>query len=361
MTEQHETRRQEFERLLAAYFPEGGARIVPGQSGMNNTTRFVDRGEERYVLRVYETHRDADKAAFEHRTLLALARVDGLPFSVPGPVRTARGETIATTDEGKIAALFRRIDGVNPTLRTTKQLRSFGRTAGSLSKALAAVGPAVGGTPAYPPYYELELIHPSCPLSDVETFCESPPDGFSVLERELEDVGAALRDLRNRLPRLRRLPHQLVHGDLNASNALSAATDGPVTAVLDFEFVTRDLRVMEAAVCLSDLIRPDGTNEVDDDAGGSDDVDGWARIDAFLQGYGEAARLTDEELSAVPSLVLLRRLDVFVHFLGRLRSGLPEADVVRDQIVQASRTYRWLNERGDRLAELCRSRLGGGR
>jgi len=56
------------------------------------------------------------------------------------------------------------------------------------------------------------------------------------------------------------LPHQLIHGDLNASNAL-ADEAGRICAILDFEFVTYDLRVMEAAVFLSDMVRSSEATE----------------------------------------------------------------------------------------------------
>ncbi|WP_027091421.1 phosphotransferase [Cohnella thermotolerans] len=58
-----------------------------------------------------------------------------------------------------------------------------------------------------------------------------------------------LREFRVHLPKLRKLPHQLIHGDINDSNLLAAPdAAGKVAAVLDFEFCTRDLRAMEPAV-----------------------------------------------------------------------------------------------------------------
>jgi|GEM_PF-300314 len=378
-----------FAQALEAYFPRGGWSLRRGASGMNNTTRFVEAGEGgTYVLRIYETHRDADKVAYEHAVLLKLAELK-LPFRTPVPVRTAGGRTMVRlgdsgkgdgapvkdepaaggaaaaasaapaaasvasaaapsgaasphphADAGKIAALFRYMEGENPVFDSLAALRAFGRTAGRLSRALAGV--RVDAEPVYRPYYELDLVHPQCTLADAAAFCAGPPAEFAPCAAALAAVGRRLEAVRRTLDGLRRLPHQLVHGDLNASNCLADSSTGEVTAVLDFEFVTRDLRVMEPAVCLSDLIDPSQP---------ADRV--WPGIEAFLGGFGESIRLDREELEAVPALVMLRRLDVFIHFLGRWRSGLDSAAIVAEQIRNAAAAAEWLDANGERLSELC--------
>ena len=53
--------------LPELWFPGQTWSIRIGSGGMNNTTRFVEVDGTSYVLRVYETHRDMDKAMQDFR------------------------------------------------------------------------------------------------------------------------------------------------------------------------------------------------------------------------------------------------------------------------------------------------------
>jgi len=339
----------DMERIVRGFLP-GAIRctVSTGASGMNNTTRFVEVDGNRYVLRIYETHRDDAKVRYEHAVLLALAEL-GTPFGTPLPIRTPAGDTFVRVDaeDGPIAALFRYMDGESPELAAEEQLKSFGRAAGQLSDALSQV--SVHLEPAYRPYYEIEHIHPRSTPAEVACFCESPPEEFAGEARALAVIGERLKAFASDVPSLRKLPHGLVHGDLNASNML-AASDGTIAAILDFEFVTHDLRVMEPAVCISDLIR----SEQEEDAV-------WRGVGAFLAGYGDTASLLPEEIAAVPLLVELRALDIFVHFLGRYWDGVDPAAVVQEQIREAAAMCGWLLSRTDRLIGVCERYASSGR
>lgn len=179
------------------------------------------------------------------------------------------------------------MDGVNPDLDAAAEIHSFGRTAALLSASLAQV--QIQQRPAYRPYYEIESTHPRCSLQDVLSFCKKPPKEFSELRTDLLVIHEQLTSFIEQVPALRQLPHQLVHGDMNASNIL-VNQDDIVTAVLDFEFVTNDLRVMELAVCLSDFIQPS-----------EEATTTWATIHSFLSGYGQSLKLTEAEIEAVPT------------------------------------------------------------
>lgn len=105
----------DMDSLLSKYFVDGDWRGMDQQgNGMNNTTRFVLAGGERYVLRIYETHRDEDKVRYEHAVLLRLVE-QRLSFGTPVLARAKNGETFVYTTEGKLAALFRYQEGVRPT------------------------------------------------------------------------------------------------------------------------------------------------------------------------------------------------------------------------------------------------------
>lgn len=330
------------DEILSHYFPTGSWITSLGQSGANNTTRFVRVQDEQFVLRIYETHQDEHKVNYEHTILLALSELP-LPFSIPRPVPTRDGNTIVRTKDGKLAGLFRFLNGDNPALEEMTEIHSFGRIAGHLSNSLAKV--QIKQLPAYRPYYEIESAHPNCPLPKILNFCINPPREFSEQASALLVISEQLVSFMKQVPMLRQLPHQLVHGDLNASNIL-VNQDGMVSAILDFEFVTHDLRVMELAVCLSDFIHPS-----------NDETLTWAKIEAFLSGYGKSLKLTEAEIKAVPVLIQLRSLDVFIHFLGRYWDQVNSIDIVKEYIQKAALRCEWIHAKKERLITFCKRNL----
>lgn len=52
------------ESILCKYYGIQNATIKTGESGVNNTTRYVYSGDQRYVIRIYETHKDINKVEF---------------------------------------------------------------------------------------------------------------------------------------------------------------------------------------------------------------------------------------------------------------------------------------------------------
>lgn len=322
------------EEIVPLYFPMGNWEMVPGPSGENNTTLFILANNEKYVLRIYETHQDEEKVYFEHAVLLAL-KERCLSLSIPEPVRTIDGKTIVKTGSGFLAGLFRFIDGMNPTLEDLKQIHSYGQATGELSAALATVN--VNQLPVYRPYYDIDSTHPRCSLDRIKDFSINPPEDFVELAQELLVIHKQLVAFQSSVACLKRLPHQLVHGDLNASNILSAG-DGSISAILDFEFVTHDLRVMEVAVSLSDFI---------DDT--KDETIIFKKIESFLMGYESRMKLTREEMNALPILIQLRSLDVFIHFLGRYWDGVDSIDTVKKYIRKAARRVLWITMHQEKL------------
>ena len=52
---------QYIEYILKQYFNDINYSVKDGNSGMNNTTKFLVINEEEYVLRIYESHNDKKK------------------------------------------------------------------------------------------------------------------------------------------------------------------------------------------------------------------------------------------------------------------------------------------------------------
>jgi homoserine kinase type II len=326
-----------FEQVLHRYFAGGDWRIVEGQSGWNNTTRFVEADGRRFVLRIYETHKDSEKIRFEHEILLKLSE-SVIPFQVPVPVRANNGSTIVRLEDGteRLACLFRYIEGRRPEEGSKKTAHAIGAAMGQLSRALGEI--IIEGTPMYPPYYEMDSAHPLCTPDKVAAFCNGPPIAFQGEAAALRAISEAILSFRTFLPSFRSLPHQLIHGDINHSNALVSDSDpNRIAAILDFEFCTRDLRVMEIAVLIPGFLT--GVNAMD-------------YIEGFLIGAGEHLRLSRAEAEAIPLLVELRILDVFLHFLGRYLDGVDGESILREQILSAFEGLRQIKKISDELLKL---------
>ncbi|MFD2331891.1 phosphotransferase [Cohnella sp. GCM10020058] len=328
-----------FAALLYRFDPARRWTVSEGESGWNNTTRIAenDLGEKR-VLRIYETHRDADKIAFEHDVLLKLNGT-ALPFAVPRPIAMPDGTTFAMLPDGtgRFAALFTYTAGNRPDGSDPAVAEAIGEAVGCLSLALRELRPTVA--PAYLPCYELERTHPSCPGSVIASFCEAPPLAFQDLQGELMQICKAMRAFQAALQTVRDLPHQLVHGDINDSNLLADPHEpSRIAAILDFEFCTTELRAMEPAVPLAGLI------------GESGDLGAAA---AFLEGFGRMAPLSEAEIDALPLLMRLRRLDVFVHFLGRYLSGVDDAAVLRQQTQETAAGLALLDRHEAEIRSMC--------
>lgn len=305
------------EELMHEHWPEWAGELRKRDGGWNNSTYFITNEQRRSVLRVYNTHNDTAKIRFEHAVLERLQKLP-LTFQVPAPIRSTASETIAPLGDGggKFACLFRYIDGISPTEGNASFASSFGKAAGELSAALSEVRLEIQA--AYPPYYRLKQAYPSCDPATVREFCLSPAKPFDNLQKELLVLYKAYEQIMESLEGLEKLPHQLVHGDLNGSNLLvSHASPSEVTALLDFEFCTWDLRVMELAVILSGFL------------GAADEREA---VRLFCEGYGDRSRLLPEEIDAIPTLVRLRQVDVFLHFLSRYMNGTDESDVLQKQV-----------------------------
>lgn len=318
--------------------------IEEAERGWNNTTYFVENSTRRAVLRIYDTHKDREKIEFEHAVLQKLGMLS-LPFRVPVPIATPAGETLVQLEDraGKFSCLFEYIDGDSPTEQESGYFESFGEAAGTLSVVLAEISP--GLAPVYRPYYELRQAYPLCTGEAIRELCLQPPVPFTELAKGLEILYNAYENIADSLAELKGLPHQLVHGDLNASNLLVETSDHrQVAALLDFEFCTFDVRAMEPAVILSGLLGH---------------AEERAAVRDFCRGFSTRVRLSEAEIKAVPVLMLLRKVDVFLHFVTRYLEGTDEAHVLHEQVKQLSAEVTQLSVVSAQIQEILLEEQGG--
>lgn len=322
----------DFAAIAGRYSLPQPLRIESEETGMNNTTRMIYAGGERYVLRVYDNHRDRAIAGIEHAILSELQRAR-LSFRVPAPVPNRDGETTTEAPDGKLAAIFGYIAGRRPSPESGAHVEGLGRAAGELTLALASLNPASHLAPAYKPYYEFAETHAAMNDAAVKALCQSSPTLAEQAEKAM-----SLLETRRRLTalteRFKALPQQWIHGDIVFANAL--ADGDAIAGMLDFEFCAVDARAMEPAVVLAELP-------------GEDDALALDRMRRFCRGYASKASLGADEIRLLPDLMQLRLMDVWLHFAGRLAEGLDPERVWLQETGRVSFACEWIDGHRARL------------
>lgn len=298
--------------------------IEKGHSGMNNTTRMIRDKAALYSLRMYNNHQDEKKLQFEHFILNQLHHRK-LALAVPLPVYNVNGSTITRLHNKKLVALFEYIEGERPTLHSSNHVRGLGRASGILSAALAEL--TIEIEPAYTPYYELATNYR--PLTNEwkeELIARS--DFIAACAKEIGLIQQERGKLEELAPQIALLPQQWIHGDINCSNALCRGED--IVAILDFEFVTKDVRAMELAVLLAELIKP-STEQLQ------------SKLQIMMEAFVQEQPLTRIELMYLTELIKLRLIDVAMHFFHRFQDGLDEADILASIIANTAFGLSWLS------------------
>ena len=328
--------------IVKQYFNEENYYVKQGSSGMNNTTKFLVIGDKKYILRIYESHRDNKKVNYEHLVLEELNK-RSLSFNVPKPKRNLEGNTISMGIDGKLVSVAKMIKGTNPQLHTTKQFYNLGKAVGEITKVLGSIDVEVKSI--YEPCYELEKSYLKCPLNKAIEFCINPPNEFKDEKDNLKELSKYFIEFKHIIPRIRSLPHQIIHGDINASNVLEDENNN-ISAVLDFEFSAKDLQAMDLSICLSETI-----------SSKNDDKIKLENMRNFIKGYKEYVELSIDEINVIPSLIMLRRLDVILHFLVRYKEGISNnfmsaEEILKEQIIKATTLCKWVKANEEKIRQL---------
>ncbi len=269
-------------------------------AGSNNQTWRIDTAACSYILRVYRAQVFFDHVRYEH-TLLAALNEAHLPFLIPIPLETLAGPTYTSHIIGTnfhYLALFPLLPGFSPRVVNLGDLQAIGTALGLLNQALIPLA-CLPGKPILAP--AVDLVSPS---SVLQVLNEVPLDPLhqETLLRLLTDIYTSMTTL------YIRLPMQIIHRDFDLSNILMAGNQ--VTAILDFEFASIDLRIIDVAMGLyscTHIISNPALSE--------------REVNAFICGYMAAASLTSLEIYSLPMALLLGRLSAFVHRLHSYRHG----------------------------------------
>lgn len=313
--------------------------VAPLKRGGYNNTLFgvtlPGQSVPAYVLRMYGNHASRHNIEHELAILLQLQR-QKLPFAVPAPEITRRGELCATVQAGdvmKLMVLLPFVAGANPDIANLAQARAVGVAVAQLDKALTKVD--VRGLRLPPGCAELGRVHPLVP-EPLEAVAQLRPliarDSATRLQSIIERVLAA--DIGGK----HGLKPQLTHGDIIPGNMLMQ--DERVCALLDFENCAINPRIADLAsaldVWLWDVIGQAAL---------------WRRLDALGRGFCSVSAPSDEERRALPDLILLRNASVLMHLIGRFTGGLSPYVDVESWVETMCGIDDWLIAEGGQLVE----------
>lgn len=241
-------------KLWAAWPVSGPWCISPLLGGTNNVILRVDAADgQSYILRLSTDLTRAPRLRYEAELLEALSQKD-LPFRLPLPLRANSGDSIVLFEQeqgtGMLATLSLLLPGNlqdrPPERNDLLSASHAGLTLALLDNALATL-PEIqlpdGYTPL-PTFGELAHWHPLVPdpLSAVE---QLPID-----REQAKQIRIFLNTVIENVPGLyATLPRQVLHRDYDPGNIL--LDHQHVTAVLDFEFAGRDVRILDLCVALS--------------------------------------------------------------------------------------------------------------
>ena len=327
----------DFSEILAAWHLPGPLTFAPIEGGANNLTYRVETADgQKYVLRLVLNLADLGRLNFETAIVTQL-QAQNLPFTVPAPLPTTSGPYLATIGN-HLATLCPFVAGSNPKTVSPALAFQAGLGLGALTQAMAQLDmPQTRNYTLPSPFGDLDKTHPlvTDPVKAVEGLPGEPESKQIVLNM--------VEEMRREVPPLYEiLPQQLIHGDFTRYNAL--VEGGRLTAILDFEFATWDLRVMELASALpawAFILLGTGHE--------------WPVIEAFGQGHSQNSPLALIEKEALPALFKLRYVTSLLHFIGRNRQGLSGPEEYERRISYCLKIEKWLVTNRARLEKEIQS------
>lgn len=306
---------------------------ISAYRGFVNETAFVQTDTGKFVVRRNHRHQHEASLRYRHRLIAHLQEQQ-----VPAPViiSTRDGDTLLELDN-RFYEVMEFVQGEAFNREVPTQIMSVGAT-------LARYHAAVKDFSAPPESEDLRYA-PQSLLGLTEVLIRRDVMGDMVDTLNWYD-GRAAR-LRKSLTdtKYRALPHLVIHGDIHRDNLLFAQND--VVALIDYDQIAWDTPVADLAdalVAFASVDKPSATTwgvfngPLDEE-----------RAALLIEGYASVARLSDEEIRALPVLLEVLWLKAEMGRVLSTMDGAPEYHLaVLDQGLALS---YWLNERRDALVE----------
>ncbi len=300
--------------------------VKPTNQGTVNITFFVEAPElDKFVFKIYDDTTTTAQINYEHLLLEHLQSCH-LSFAVPTPVQSNSGETLITINKNdKIlrAALLPLISGQTAERENILHIGAAGSALGELHNALAQFD-MDGQLSQLPNWGNLENIHSLVAPLEVPRILELE---YSQQQRIIK----SLTELIEVAPSLyKALPVQTTHADYLCPNVL--ISENQVVGVLDFEFATYDLRLLDYVAALDHFTRP------------PKQVPNKQKIEAFSAGYAKHVSLSELEIDKLALAWRLQQASCIVYWTGWFLENKVTYQSVVDGIVKMLQLEDWLRE-----------------
>ena len=310
----------------------GAAALQPTNRGTSNTTYFVKAQAGQFILKLYTDSTATAQIQYEHSLLYYLQQAS-LSFAVPAPVPASSGQTLVEVNRNDTPwriALIPLIPGHTAERQNFCHARAAGRSLGELHRALAGFDPE-GQLAQLPSWGDLYQIHPFVPEPlEVPQALALAPEQQARLVKTLTEVLEAMPNL------YKTLPVQTIHADYLSFNILLESNQ--VVGVLDFEFATRDLRLVDYICGLDDYAMFPWK-----------EAPRWEFVEAFSAGYAEHISLIESEARALTMAWRLQRASSIVYWTGWLREGKLTHQRVVDAVLETLLLEDWFNDNATEL------------
>ncbi len=309
--------------------------------GTNSLIEGVETADgQMFVLRIVPDITQISRLHYEAALLKALSN-QSLPFLLPVPLKANNGDTVVSFQQEDGTSALATLCPLLPGRLTDRDDHIISRTT-SAGSALALLDHALASLPEIempatfrplPKFGDLTLWHPlvPSPLGAIEQLPISYEQRRQI-QTFLLEVMESVADL------YKRLPQQLLHRDYDSSNILM---DGErITAILDFEFAGRDIRILDLCVSISWWpVTLFGTGRE------------WDVIDAFGKAYTTGYPLSEDELHAIPAVWRMRDATSLVNRIGRYLAGQETETRIQNRIEHSLWREEWLSANRDTLLQ----------
>lgn len=310
------------------------ARFEPTPQGSSNTTYFVDTPEHRFVLKFYTSTTETAQIHYEH-SLLTFLQHANLPFAIPVPICTACGETLISVKvngQSLTVALLPCLIGQPMDRRNLDQIQSAGFSLAKLHHQLAKFDQQ-GKLARLPSWGDLGQIHPQ--IRDPLTV----PQMLNLGLEEQRHLDRLLNEVIEVAPHLyTTLPVQTIHADYITPNIL--VENDRVVGILDFEFATHDLRLLDYFTSLSQFASFPWKEVLFEDI-----------VRAFSKGYQACSFPTTIEMEAAISVWKLQNASSLIYWTGWLIEGKVSHQKVVNAVVETLRFKPWLESNQRKLLD----------
>ena len=321
-------------QLLDAWSFIDNPRIQPTNQGTVNSTFFVDAPQGKFVLKLYDDTTTTAQINYEH-SLLAHLQCGNLSFTIPAPIPDSSGETLLKIDRNNLELRFslqNYIPGQPANRQNIHHVYAAGKALGELHRGLVGFD-SQGKLAQLPGWGELNRIHPS-----IANALEVP----QLLNLEMSQQQRLVKILAEAIaitPKLyQTLPLQTTHADYLCPNILIA--DDRVVGIIDFEFATYDLRLLDFVAAIDHFTRI------------GNEVPIWERIEAFSNGYKKYISLSRLEIEALRSVWRLQQANCIVYWTGWLLEGKVTYESVLNGVNKMFLLEDWLEENAVKLLSL---------